>query len=672
MTSRGLGIDDLYRLRTAGSPSIDPDGRRVAFTVSTADRERDRWVTHIWTVEEGDEARRLTRGENGDTSPRWSPDGRRLAFLSARGEGARQQLWMLEPGGGDPWPVTDVKGGVIAFRWSPDGSRIAFLSTVEPDPEHEDGSPIVVRRLHYKADGPGMLRDGRTHLFVVTPPTGQVVQLTNGDFFAASPAWSPDGTTLAFTAALHDDRDLDMASHLFTIDAGGGGEMRQVTSGPGLASAPLWSGDGRALVFAGRARATDLQWTLHSVDARGGEPADLLVGFDRNVMVGGPGYPGAAPALTPDGAAVVFCARIGGCTHAFRLPLHGGAPQPLLAHPEMVVKGLDVSSGAAIGAAVAGLPDTPGDVLRVDLVTGATARLTELNRDLLAEAAPLLAERRTFTAPDGLEIEGWLWRDPAAATPAPLLLDIHGGPHNAWTPGLDADHLFHDELVARGWSVLTLNPRGSDGYGLAFMSGVHAGWGENDQRDFLAAVDALVAEGIADPERLAVTGYSYGGFMTTWLVGHTDRFRAAVAGGVATDLLSIIGTMDVGAAMARSEFGADPLDDRALYERLSPLSYAGRITTPILILHGQADERCPAGQAEELFAALRRRRREVEMVLYPGAGHLFIIQGRPSHKADYARRVVDWVTARIDDDQAGRPPHLALSNPTSDAAPGAS
>ncbi len=641
--TRTLTVEDVYRLRTAGDPQVSPDGRSIAFTVTSPDRDRDRLVSHIWVAGPDGAPVQWTRGEDGESSPRWSPDGARLAFLAARGEGAKAQVHLLDRAGGEARRVGEFKGGVQELAWSPDGSRLALVCTVSPetdDTEAAKAAPIHVRRLVYKVDGAGFLGEHRSHLFLLDVESGDSVQLTSGDYSAGAPAWSPDGRRLAFTAAMHDDRDLDLASHLFTIPAAGGVPERAV-GGAWITALPVWVDEGRILVLA----APDLRAVLDSlylVELGAGEPRHLLDGFDRNVMPGGPAYPGGRPSLTPARDEVVFCARIGGCTHVFRQGLDAaGPPVPVLGGEGLVVSGLSLSAAGA-GAVVAGSPDYPGDVFSLDVAGGAATRLTDLNAELLDGAEIARPELRRFRAPDGTELQGYLW-GAERGTPKPLLLNVHGGPHNAWTPALSAFELHHQELVARGWCVLGLNPRGSDGYGEAFMRAVVGGWGLNDEQDFLAAVDQLVADGIADSGRLAVTGYSYGGFMTSWLVGRTRRFGAAVAGGVVTNLASEYGTSDYGPAMAEMEYGAEPHTDRARLLAMSPVSRVTEIETPLLILHGQADDRCDLGQAEELFAALRRLRREVEMVVYPGASHLFPVAGRPSHQADYQSRLVAWV-----------------------------
>lgn len=659
--TRTLEIEDIFRIRQAGDPRVSPDGTQVAFTVAEADREKDQLVTHIWTapLDGSREPAQLTQGD-GESSPRWSPDGRALAFIAARGEGAKPQVHVLASSGGEARRLTDLRGGVADLAWSPDGSRLALVGIVEPEREETEAAkakPIVADRLLYKIDGRGFVGDKRAHLFVADAATGEATQLTSGDWSAASPAWSPDGRTLAFTGAMHADRDLDLASHLFTISADGG-EPYQVVGGEWVTALPLWAGSERLVVLAEPNRYAVMA-KLFTVAATGGEPQPLLDGFDRNVMPGSAAYPGGLPSLHPDGDSVVFCARVGGCTHVFRQSLDAGsAPEVVLDGAETVVAGLSVSpSGAA--AVIVSDPTTPADVFALDLAAARATRVTDLNRELLKDAQIVRPEIRHFRAPDGTELEGYLW-GAEPGNPKPLLLNVHGGPHNAWTPALGTFELHHQELVADGWCVLALNPRGSDGYGEAFMRGVIGGWGVNDQQDFLAAVDHLVDAGIADPGRLAVTGYSYGGFMSLWLAGTSDRFQAVVAGGVVSNLASQYGTSDFGPHF-ETAFQAEPHSDREKYIRMSPVTYVAEMTAPLLILHGQADDRCDLGQAEEVFGALRKMRREVEMVIYPGGSHLFVVAGRPSHQVDYQSRLVSWLRSHV----------AAAAAPTSMTAPAA-
>lgn len=632
--------DDVAAFETLSDPRLSPDGERIAYVHSAADTEQDSNRSSIWAVAaNGGEPVALTRGDT-DSQPRWSPDGRWLAFL--RADGGPPQVWLLPVDGGEPHRLTDTSLGVTGFGWSPDSDRLVCTIVVD-DADDDAAAPMVITRSLFKSDGAGWRRDRTIHLAVVDLD-GQLNQLTHGDLTVQTPAWSPDGSELAFCASLHDDADLDAVTDVVVVPADGG-PLRPVTKWDGGASFPRYTPDGETIVFAGgRPAAATRHVRLWRVPAAGGEPTPLLESFDRNVMVGSPGYPGAPPRITSDGESVVFCARDRGCTHVFSVPIDGGMPTTLLSSPERTVSGLAGPADDGTFAALIATPDTTADVYVFTDDEPDGRRLTAANAQLIAELELVPPEPRTFTAPDGLELQGWVLGADTDDGPRPLLLDIHGGPHNAWGPAMDTVHLYQQVLVARGWTVLMLNSRGSDGYGEAFFQAVYGGWGRNDGDDFLTAVDSLVERGVADPDRLAVTGYSYGGYMTNWLVTQTPRFRAAVTGGSVCDLASFTGSADVGPLLGSAEFGADLHEDPELYRDLSPLSYVGAVETPTLVLHGENDHRSPVTQAEQWFNSLRLRGETVEMVLYPDAGHLFLLSGRPSHRIDYNRRVVDWLT----------------------------
>ena len=287
----------------------------------------------------------------------------------------------------------------------------------------------------------------------------------------------------------------------------------------------------------------------------------------------------------------------------------------------------------------------PADVYVCDWDGGSERRLTELNRELLARLDLPRAERRTFVNPNGGTVDGWLLLPAERRGPAPLLVDIHGGPAGFAGNLLSLTYFCRYVLAARGWAVLALNPTGSGSYGREFAHGIRGRWGERDLAEQLAAVDALVAEGVVDPDHLAVSGYSYGGFMTSWTIGHTDRFKAAVVGAPVTNQESFHGTSDIGMWFAPWELGGDIAGARETYRRLSPMNYVDRVSTPTLVLHGEADDRCPIGQGEELYVGLVAAGKvPTEFVRYPGGSHLFPLNGRPSHRVDFNRRIVEWVT----------------------------
>ncbi|QUQ65186.1 serine hydrolase [Kutzneria sp. CA-103260] len=614
--TRRTKTDDLYEMAFPSQPEMSPDGRRIVYTLRTADREADRNLTSLWQVDTGGgEARQLTRG-TADSSPAWSPDGTTIAFLR---DG---DIWLLPADGGEPRPVTT--GGAGAPVWSPDGTRIAFATAVGPD---EPERPLVIDRLGHKADGVGLIGLKRRHIHVLDVATGKIQQITSGDWHAGEPAWSPDGTRIAFRAEMDADADLTYRSAAYVVEIGG--QPRMVGGGEGRCETVGWTTDGRALLVVGRTTMTVGNSRLLKVPLDGGETIDLAESLDRNVTPGVTGYPGALP--QPVGDTVYFCARDRGYTHLYAV--EDAKPRLVFGGAGNVVSGVDIAGGKA--AIVLATPSAYAEIAVVGLASGdVEVRTSHGPTDV--ELFPY--EEREFTVSDGTVVHGWLLRDPDRKGPLPLLLDIHGGPHNAYNATADPARIYRQVLAERGWAVLLLNPRASDGYGEAFLTAAIGAWGSSDAKDFLEPLDHLVAEGVADQDRLAVCGYSYGGYMTCYLTSRDSRFARAVAGGLVCDLTSMTGTSDAGHYLATQEFrGATDAN---------PLARVDDVRTPTLILHGGDDDRCPVGQAEQWFTALHTRGVPTQMVLYPDASHLFIVNGRPSHRVDYSNRIVDWVEQR--------------------------
>jgi len=690
-----MQADDLLAIKVAADVRLSPDGRRAAFTLTEIAPEQDEYRSAIWMAPvQGGEPRQFTRGPKRDSGPRWSPDSAWLAFLSDR-DGEVPQLYVMSANGGEPRRLTWLGHAAGPAVWAPDGTRLLFAAPVpkEPPPSGKEARarwadrPRVVTSAHYKDDGQGYTFGDPSQIFVVSLEHGEVAQLTSGDRPSAAPAWSPDGARIAFSRARSGTADY----HLFDIWAmnADGSDPRRLTTDVGRATSPSWSPDGSTIACYGtdeqESGAGDPMTRVWLVPSSGGPPRKLTAGYDRQVVLM------ARPAVTPgpvwsrDGATLTFVAADAGNIHVVRASAVDGSVRSVVAGERQV---LSASAAAAPGriAFVATDPHIPSDVYVCEWDGADERRLTRVNEALLSRLALPRVERRAFRSPQGGTLDGWLIRpsargaqgaslvgtDAAAAQgahaaasggPAPLLLDIHGGPASYHGNLFSLGYFYRYVLASRGWAVLALNPTGSGSYGKAFAHGIRGRWGEGDLPEQLAAVDALVAEGIADPARLAVAGYSYGGFMTSWTITHTDRFKAAVVGAPVVNLESFHGTSDIGMWFIPWEMQGDLAAHRETYRRLSPISYVERVTTPTLILHGEADDRCPIGQGEELFVGLvAAGKAPAEFVRYPGESHLFLGTGRPSHRLDVTRRVVAWVERYVSGAPA-RPPADKASRP---------
>jgi dipeptidyl aminopeptidase/acylaminoacyl peptidase len=652
---RSVAPEDLYRLEIASDPQLSPDGSRIAYVLSWADEAEDEMRSALWLVDSaGGPPRRFTQGPKRDWSPRWSPDGSQIAFLSTRGEAP--QIYVMPVDGGEARQVTALEEGVADPVWSADGRRLAFTARAGAQPEPKEQAakdrlarrPVEVDELKYKFDVLGQYRGRHSQLFTVSVDGGELTPLTSGPYENTSPAWSPDGSLIAFVSARHEHRDFDLVTDVFVVPASGG-EPRRLTAGLGPAMAPAWSPDGRRIAYAGNAHPTG-QFGLHNltvwtVSLDSGELHEVTRGFDRSLVRQPPHLPSPPLIWSRNGDEILFAAQDGGAVHLFAVPSAGGEPRRIVGGDERTVVSVSAGRETRQLALIVSSLDAPSTLLLADTSGGQERQLARPGAELLSRRTLSRPERLTFRGEDGGSFEGWLIRPAGsgAGERHPLLLDVHGGPHGAWGPGFSTLALAWQALAGRGWAVLYVNPRGSAGYGEDFARYILNGWGERDFPDQMRAVDQVIEMGVADPDRLAVTGYSYGGYMTNWIIGHTDRFKAAVAGGCVSDLVSMYGTSDIGSPFQDADFGGPWWEQRERYARLSPLSYAERITTPLLLMHAEGDLRCPIGQSEEMFVALRRQRKPVQFVRFPGGNHLFVSMGRPSHRVEYVRRLVAWL-----------------------------
>ena len=503
----------------------------------------------------------------------------------------------------------------------------------------------MVTRASYKADGAGYTFDAVAQLFVVPAEGGEARQITQGMNAYGTPAWAPDGQRLAASRTRDGIADYNI-SDIWTLNADGS-DAQSVLETAGRAVAPSWSPDGSLIACYG----TDEQepWLGESiirvwtVQPDGSEARNLTKDYDRGVYLVSPPLVPVGPLWSEDGETVTVVMGDQGNVGLRQVSVADGRVTDIVGGPRWAQQAsLSPSTGRL--AFYAADAHAPGDVYTCRADGSEQRPLTHLNADLLSQWTLPQVERRDFKTPHGGTIEGWIILPLNGQRPAPLLVDIHGGPHSYHGTNFPHAGWYRYILAARGWAVLMLNPTGSGSYGRDFAYGIRSRWGEYDLPEQMAAVDTLVAEGLADPHRVAVTGYSYGGYMTAWVITHTDRFKSAVVGAPVVNQESFFGTSDIGMWFAPWELKAQLVAERDVFRRLSPINTIQNVTTPTLVLHGEGDDRCPIGQGEELFVGLVAAGRvPTEFVRYPGASHLMNTIGRPSHRADYNQRVVEWV-----------------------------
>ncbi|MDP8921807.1 MAG: S9 family peptidase [Chloroflexota bacterium] len=644
---RPITAEDLLGIAVVDDPRVAPNEQVVAFVVTTIDRGANEYRSAIWIVPlDGGEPIPFTSGERRDTTPRWSPDGERLAFLSDRG-GDKAQLYVMPARGGEARRLTRQPDAVRDFAWSPDSKHLVFVARVRPRdaPATDDPTPPVVReidRIKHKYDGQGLLV-GHEHLFVVSADGGEARQITDGDWDDRQPAWSPDGRAIAFASNRTPERDTNDASQIWVV-AATGGRPRLVSHGDDALTGPAWSPDGSRIACVGRAAdgpagANTRLWLL---PAEGGAPICLTPAFDRSLgsdvladLRGHAAHP--VPAWTPDRARIRFLASDRGNVHLFEVDAAGGTGEPrrLIAGERQILSFSTVGDTIAFAATT---PLDPGDVVVVNADRGDERRLTDLNRTLLDVLDLVAPEPLDAVGADGQPVQAWVLPGRGRGR-RPAILEIHGGPH-----ALYGNAFFHEFqlLAARGYSVIYANPRGSRGYGERFCSEIAGGWGDLDHRDLMAVMDAAVARRDVDADRLGVAGGSYGGYMTNWIVGHTDRFKAAVTMRCLSNFLSMYGTSDIGTWFCERELLGAPRDQFERYWRLSPIAYAERVATPILILHAEQDLRCPLEQAEQWFVTLRRLGKTAELLRFPEESHNLSRNGRPDRRLLRLERILAW------------------------------
>ena len=657
-SKRGVTPEDYFAFKFISDPHLSPDGKFVAYILTTIDQKKNRRESSIWIVpSDGSAAPRRLSAENFSSSaPRWSPDGKTLAFLSARAaesgssESPKSQIYLLSmTGGGEGLPLTKLKNSVQSFQWSPDGSRIVLVSSSGPldgvAPADRKSDVRHYSHIQYKFNDTGWFDDKRRHLWVVDVPGGESKQITEGqDWNDTDPQWSPDGSRIAFvsdrTGKAYDD---SYNTDVWTIPASGG-SLTKISDHAFNDESPRWSPDGKQILFAGQIARHQFP-KLYIADSAGGSPSQLAVrGLDDI----------PTELRWPVAGTIFFASGVKGETHIFRADPAAHTFSAITSGPR-AVHAFDVN-GASGKMVYLANDFQHADDLYVASIDGSNERqLTHVNAGLWAQLDIQPVERLPYKSSDGWAVDGFFvkplgWQ---SGKKYPLVLVIHGGPEGMF--GVDWYHEFQ-VYAAKGYAVFFCNPRGSTGYGEKFERGEINNWGGMDYQDIMAGVDAALKQySWVDSNNLGVTGGSYGGYMTNWIVGHTNRFKAAVTLRSVSNFISDDGTRD-GAYGHEDYFKGFLFDDFEQYWDASPLKYARNVKTPTLVLHSDNDFRVPIEQGEQWFRALQHYGVPSELVLFSRENHNLTRTGEPKHLVESLNWQLYWFDRYLNGNAAAKPP----------------
>jgi dipeptidyl aminopeptidase/acylaminoacyl peptidase len=651
-----LTIDDIQRMADVRDPQCSPDGQSVAYVVSRIDVKEDKSNSHIWMVGiDGKNDRQVTSSQDSESSPRWSPEGKYLSFTSSRpGPTKGNQVWLLDRNGGEAFQLTDVKGRLQSYEWAPDSKRLALVvGDPDPDADPSTGSgqapgaggegaggrgrapkPIVIDRYKYKQDGQGYLLSGRhSYIYLFDIATKKLDRLTAGKTDESTPTWSPDGTRIAFMTNRAADPDREPSGQIFVVDAKPGSVEQALTppASRGSRSRLEWSPDGKRIAFL---ESDDKKWGAYNMEhltvvaSDGSAPPARVKAtedLDRGV---------SSPRFNADGRSLTVFVTDDRSVYPARVDLTAGKTEQLMTAP-VVVSNWTTAAGCSV--VLSGSSTKPTELYRAD--RWSLTQMTHQNDALFADIQLGATEDVSFKSKDGTEVHGLLTKPVGyvAGTKVPLLLRIHGGPNGQDGYSLSSERQF---FAGNGYAVLAVNYRGSSGRGMKFSRAIAADWGHYEVDDLLAGVNHVISTGVADPDRLGVGGWSYGGILTDYVIATDTRFKAATSGAGTAFTVAFYGT-DQYIIQYDYEIGP-PWDPKAweTYQKISyPFLHADRIKTPTLFLGGERDFNVPVQGGQQMYQALRSLGIDTQLIIYPNENHGI---SRPSYQRDRLERYLAW------------------------------
>ncbi|MBG9449862.1 peptidase [Cytobacillus firmus] len=652
---RTIKPEDLYHLKSVADPQLSRNGSDLAFVETKMLEEENTYSSNVFYINtaKSNKPVQWTYGKHRNHSPRWSPDGELIAFVSDRG--GKSQIYVMSKAGGEARQLTHCANGASNPVWSPDGKKLAFNLSIKPgedaetlenqEKKEEKPIPIEIEKMKHKSDAQGFWNGRYSQVALIDIETGEMEQLTIGEHDFQLQDWSPDGKWVAVSADLSEDKDFSFLGDVYIIHLETK-DMKKITNGKGYFGSAAWSPDGKYIGLFGHEReyenATHTKVWVYNLEFEDLQcltaESDILAG---DYAIGDFQQGAVTPGIlwAEDSRSFYFLATDHGNTVVYYGSLDGELYPALL--DQQHVYGL--TTGGTINKAVVAIsrPSSPGELFLLDVPTGELKQLTKVNEEFLSGVELADAEPIQFKSSDEWDLHGWIMKPVhlKEGQKAPLVLEIHGGPHAMY-----ANSYFHEFqcLAAKGYAVLFINPRGSHGYGQHFVDAVRGDYGGKDYEDIMDAVDyALENFDFIDRERLGVTGGSYGGFMTNWIIGHTSRFKAAVTQRSISNWISFYGVSDIGYYFTDWQIKSDMNDIEKLWKH-SPLAYVNDINTPLLILHSEKDYRCPIEQAEQLFISLKHRKKTAKFVRFPEANHELSRSGKPNLRISRLNYIAGW------------------------------